>query len=85
MTRSPPQVRKKVCMVLHRFHQLDASAVNHLGSEMRRTLCDKDPSVMAASLCLLHALIESEPAKFKELAPRPSGNLARWSLALLVP
>ena len=35
-------VRKKTVMVLHRFHRLDASAVSHLGPQMRRTLCDKD-------------------------------------------
>ena len=48
-------VRKKAVMALHRFQQLDAPAISHLGAEMRRTLCDKDPSVMAAALCLLTA------------------------------
>ena len=62
-------VRKKTVMVLHRFHRLDASAVSHLGPQMRRTLCDKDPSVMAASLCLLHAQITEKPLGFKELVP----------------
>ncbi|KAJ1448885.1 adaptin N terminal region-domain-containing protein [Pelagophyceae sp. CCMP2097] len=62
-------VRKKVVMVLHRFFQLDASAVTHLGDAMRRTLCDKDPSVMGAALCLLHEMIAAAPAGFKELVP----------------
>jgi len=62
-------VRKKVVMVLHRFHQLDASAVEHLADTMRRTLCDKDPSVMTAALCLLHDMIAANPAAFKELVP----------------
>jgi len=62
-------VRKKVAMVLHRFYQLDPNAVAHLGEAMRRTLCDKDPSVMAAALCLLHDMIQAKPAEFKELVP----------------
>eukprot|EP00635_Sarcinochrysidales_sp_CCMP3193_P006940 CAMPEP_0118898710 /NCGR_PEP_ID=MMETSP1166-20130328/5585_1 /TAXON_ID=1104430 /ORGANISM="Chrysoreinhardia sp, Strain CCMP3193" /LENGTH=757 /DNA_ID=CAMNT_0006837821 /DNA_START=108 /DNA_END=2378 /DNA_ORIENTATION=+ len=62
-------VRKKVAMVLHRFYQLDSSAVSHLGDAMRRTLCDKDPSVMAAALCLLHDMIVATPKNFKELVP----------------
>lgn len=62
-------VRKKVAMVLHRFYQLDKTAVLHLGEVMRRTLCDKDPSVMCAALCLLHDMIVDEAAKFKELVP----------------
>ncbi|KAJ8609184.1 hypothetical protein CTAYLR_008415 [Chrysophaeum taylorii] len=63
-------VRKKVAMVLHRFHQLDKGAVGHVvGDAMRRTLCDKDPSVMCAALCLLHDMIVEEPGKLKELVP----------------
>jgi len=62
-------VRKKTVMVLHRFHRLDSSAVSNLGPQMRRTLCDKDPSVMAASLCLLHAQIMEKPLSYKELVP----------------
>lgn len=62
-------VRKKVAMALHRFYQLDKNAVEHLGDAMRRTLCDKDPSVMCAALCLLHDMIADEAVKFKELVP----------------
>ena len=43
-------VRKKSVMALHKFHSLSPDTVGHLDDKLRRTLCDKDPSVMGASL-----------------------------------
>lgn len=51
-------VRKKAVMALQRFHSLQPSSIAHLDSHIRRALCDKDPSVMAATLCLLMDLIK---------------------------
>lgn len=45
-------------MALQRFHQLDPSQVSHLVPQMRNMLCDRDPSVMGASLNLLLDLIK---------------------------
>jgi len=62
-------VRKKSIMVLHRFHQMDPNSVSHLGDQIRRTLCDKDPAVMGSSLCIFYDLIRANPAEFKDLVP----------------
>ena len=51
-------VRKKAVMALQRFHSLHPQSIAHLDGAIRRALCDKDPSVMAATLCLLLDLIK---------------------------
>lgn len=56
-------LRKKAVMLLHRFFQLSpesllaASPATAMSEKLRRALCDKDPSVMGASLHLFHDLI----------------------------
>eukprot|EP00798_Chlamydomonas_sp_ICE-L_P014265 gene14265-20238_t len=67
-------VRKKAIMVLQRFHQLDptregALAGVDLDRHFRTMLCDKDPSVMSASLCALYEVIRTDPKAFKNLIP----------------
>ncbi|CAN0334943.1 unnamed protein product [Ascophyllum nodosum] len=62
-------VRKKAVMVLHRLNQLDPDSVCHMGEHLRRMLCDKDPSVMGAALCLLHDLAKVDATSFKDLVP----------------
>lgn len=62
-------VRKKAILSLHRIYQLDSDAVSHLNENFRRVLCDKDPSVMGASLCILHDIIKNDPPGQKDLVP----------------
>lgn len=62
-------IRKKAIMCLHRISQLDPGSIDHLLPQMRQTLCDKDPAVMAAALCLLTDLVRKDPAAFKDLVP----------------
>lgn len=62
-------VRKKAVMAIHRFHQLNADSVKETGDALRRTLCDRDPSVMGATLCILHDLAEATPTDYKDLVP----------------
>jgi len=62
-------IRKKAVMVLHRFHQLDPNSVMDLMEKGKRLLCDKDPSVMGASLNLMHELVDHNLARMKELVP----------------
>ncbi|KAG2763240.1 AP-4 complex subunit epsilon [Phytophthora cactorum] len=62
-------VRKKAVMAIHRFHQLNPDSVSEVGDALRRTLCDRDPSVMGATLCILHDLAEATPTDYKDLVP----------------
>ena len=62
-------VRKKAVMALHRFYQLQPSSVADLQDKLRRVLCDKDPSVMGASLHTLHDAAEADPMSQKDLVP----------------
>jgi AP-4 complex subunit epsilon-1 len=61
-------VRKKAVMALHRFHQLDPPSIDHLQDKIRRCLCDKDPAVMGATLCLLYDLVYRATGGFEKQA-----------------
>ncbi|KAH9254175.1 hypothetical protein BASA81_007764 [Batrachochytrium salamandrivorans] len=54
-------VRKKAVMALHRFYQLDPSSVAHLIGPVKALVRDRDPSVMASALCLLHEFAKQDP------------------------
>ncbi|KAF1335686.1 Ap-4 complex subunit epsilon, partial [Globisporangium splendens] len=62
-------VRKKAVMAVHRFHQLNPESIGDTGDALRRTLCDRDPSVMGAALCILHDLALVNPSDYKDLVP----------------
>jgi AP-4 complex subunit epsilon-1 len=60
-------VRKKAIMLLHRFYVLQNDSVSHMGAQFRRSLCDKDPAVMGASLHLFYELSKVDTAGYKDL------------------
>ena len=62
-------VRKKAIMVMHRFSEMDMSSVEDYRDHFRRTLCDKDPSVMGSALHVLSDLAENDPLSYKDLVP----------------
>ncbi|CAM9395079.1 unnamed protein product [Sphacelaria rigidula] len=62
-------VRKKAVMALHRMNQMDPDSVSHMGEHLRRMLCDRDPSVMGAALCLLHDMARVDASSYKDLVP----------------
>lgn len=64
-------VRKKAIIALHRFHQIapDCVTPTELIEKLRRVLCDRDPSVMGASLNVIHCMAQKSPAPFKDLVP----------------
>ncbi|KAK9809765.1 hypothetical protein WJX73_004225 [Symbiochloris irregularis] len=67
-------VRKKAVMALHRFEQLDPQHEGPLHntdiySHIKDCLCDKDVSVMAASLCAVQEVSARDPRHFKHLVP----------------
>ena len=61
-------VRKKAIMVLHRFSQINPGGVPDIDLRMKSALCDKVPSVMAASLNYFVEAWRKDPEKYKELA-----------------
>jgi AP-4 complex subunit epsilon-1 len=62
-------VRKKAVMTLHRFATLSPESMEPHLDKAKRILCDKNPSVMGASLYLLGDLAEKSPGQFKESVP----------------
>lgn len=60
-------IRKKAVMALHKVVKIQASAVSEISDKINRALCDKDPSVMAASLNLFYELVRQNPGKYKNL------------------
>jgi AP-4 complex subunit epsilon-1 len=58
-------VRKRAVVALRAFQLKDPNSVSHLGGEVRATMCDKDPSVMYASLSVLYPMMKAEPLDFK--------------------
>ena len=64
-------VRKKAIIALHRFHQIapDCVTATELIEKLRRVLCDRDPSVMGASLNVIYCMAQIDPKPFKDLVP----------------
>ena len=62
-------VRKKAVLCLQKFAMFSPESTSHLGNAFRRMLCDRDPSVMFASLCVLRDLCEREAGKYVNLVP----------------
>ena len=62
-------VRKKSVIALHRFHQRSPGSCADFVPRFREMLCDKDPSVMGASLCALYELSTTDPNSYKNLVP----------------
>eukprot|EP01031_Cornospumella_fuschlensis_P036807 gene36807-44650_t len=62
-------VRKKAVAAMHRFYQMDKRSIQDHIEKIRRALCDRDPSVMGATLPLYQALIQDDPHSYKDLVP----------------
>eukprot|EP01113_Clastostelium_recurvatum_P042806 TRINITY_DN6977_c0_g1_i2.p1 TRINITY_DN6977_c0_g1~~TRINITY_DN6977_c0_g1_i2.p1 ORF type:complete len:1301 (-),score=435.89 TRINITY_DN6977_c0_g1_i2:44-3634(-) len=60
-------VRKKAVMALLRFWQKAPDSIEHLHDKLRVVLCDRDPSVMAATLCIFHSMIAADPQPYRDL------------------
>ena len=68
-------VRRKAVCALHRLYQLDKTCcIDHV-EKVRRMICDKDPSVMGASLGLLHAMIVDSPSRYNAITHPPTHAL----------
>ena len=75
-------IRKKAVMLLQRFHSLQADSVSTLGEKFRRALCDKDPSVMGASL---HLFLDLAKGEGKEGRARCACVHTMWGCTSILP
>lgn len=62
-------IRKKVCMLLHKIYLLDSSILKELDGYLKKLLCDVDPSVMGASLNLIHEIAKNDKTYCINLIP----------------
>ncbi|CAD7956975.1 unnamed protein product [Amoebophrya sp. A25] len=69
LTHSHESVRKKAIIALHKIYKLDSSVAAGCNDAVRKVLCDQDPSVMGASLYMLHDLAKSNTSGNKDLVP----------------
>ena len=65
MNHSAEMIRKKAVMVLISFNKV--SPIEDFDAKMKRALCDRDPSVMAASLNYFLDEVKKRPQDFKDL------------------
>ncbi|KAL9184430.1 hypothetical protein ACHAXT_002516 [Thalassiosira profunda] len=71
LEHSAETVRKKAIIALHRLHQLapDAVTKEEVVDKVRKMLCDRDPSVMGATLNVIEAMARVDVQPFKDLVP----------------
>lgn len=64
-------VRKKCIVVLYRFYTIapEVTPRAELIEKLRRTLCDRDPSVMGSALNVIECIAEEDSLPFKDLIP----------------
>ena len=60
-------IRKKAVMVIMKMHKQYPTIIDQIDLKMKKALCDKDPSVMAATLNYFSDQVKSRPADFKDL------------------
>ena len=60
LSHSNEIIRKKAIAVMNRFMTLNPTLVSEYSSHFRRTLCDKDPSVMGATLNSFAQILSEE-------------------------
>ena len=72
LVSSPNEIiRKKAIMALMKFTKLNPSLMNEYDVHFRKALCDKDPSVMGASLNYFWDMLQEERLRpyYKDLIP----------------
>lgn len=60
-------IRKKAVTILIKFHKISPHSIDGMDVKMKKALCDKDPSVMAAALNYFAEEVRQRPADFKDL------------------
>ncbi|KYO00026.1 putative AP-4 complex subunit epsilon [Plasmodium gaboni] len=62
-------IRKKVCMLLHKMYIIEPSLIKDIDIYLKKLLCDVDPSVMGASLNLIHSIAKNDMMYSIKLVP----------------
>ena len=60
-------VRKKAILVVLKIKQVTGGEIQDYKDKMKKALCDREPSVMAASLNLYIEEIRHNPRKYRDL------------------
>lgn len=68
-THKSEHVRKKAVLALHRFLQKAPETVPDCVEHFKRAICDRDPSVMSAAMCVLYEVAKPNPSAFHSLVP----------------
>ena len=58
-------VRKKTLLVIEKIQRVSPNYLSDYGEKMKKGLCDREPSVMAAALNLYHTQVKATPEKYK--------------------
>jgi AP-4 complex subunit epsilon-1 len=66
LTHTTDLVRKKAIMVLQKIYRLNQTYVQDYEEKLHRALCDKEPSVMGATLNLYLEQIKENASIYKE-------------------
>lgn len=71
IAHSSETVRKKAIITMHRFHQISPETVSkeQVAEQLRKVLCDRDPSVMGSCLNVIEAMSVRDPLPYKDLIP----------------
>eukprot|EP00347_Sterkiella_histriomuscorum_P013326 403365145 len=67
LSHAHEMIRKKAVMVMIKMHKSYPSIFDQMDLKMKKCLCDKDPSVMAATLNYFCDQVKQRPADFKDL------------------
>lgn len=60
-------VRKKAVMAMRRIYTISSQLIPDYSDKLKNALCDKDPSVMGATLNLYYDVVKENPSKFKDV------------------
>lgn len=60
-------VRRKAVLALYKFYMIAPTQVQHIQEKFRKSLCDRDVGVMAASLHIYLQAIKDNPSGYKDL------------------
>lgn len=60
-------IRKKAVIVMAKFHSI--LPIDQFDIKMKKALCDREPSVMAAALNYFQDAVKLNPSTYKDLVP----------------